>query len=167
MKKVYLLLLSFMCLCTLSAFAGHDGCCPEKKPCKPACEKPCEKQCEKPCPQPCMTPMSDTFLCTCANLDEIAQCLNLSDSQLCNAHKIQEKYDQEVYSFNDRIQCEEEKLTQLEDECASYMETRKQKDAIKKYKKERNKICDCYEKQFKATLSKEQIKEYNKIKKQK
>lgn len=170
MKKLYLLLLS-LCLCSLSAYATHtDGCCkkpiPVKKTCEKPCQKPCEKSCDKPCPQPCVTPCAtDRFLCTKTNLDNLAKCMNLSSAQICNAHKIQEKYDQEVLSFRDRIQCEKQKLCQLEKTCTKGSDIRKQKRLIKRLEKEVKKICKCYEKQFKATLSKPQIKAYNKAKK--
>lgn len=171
MKKLSILLLSFFCLCSLNAYATHNGCChnnntPVKKSCETPCQKPAENVCEKPCPQPCKTPCStDRFLCTKVNLDTLAKCINLSSSQLCNAHKIHEKYEQEVYSYNDRIQCEKQKLCEMEKTCTNKSDIRKQKRNIKNYENEKKKICKCYEKQFKATLSKDQIRQYNKAKK--
>ncbi len=159
MKKYYLLLLAFICLCSLSVKADTP-CCPEQSKPMPTCEKPCETR----CPQPCV-PTCDKFLCTKVNLEHLGKCMNLSEAQLCNAHKIQEKYDQEVYSMKERIQCEKQKLCQLEKTCAKGSEIRKQKRLIKQLEKEVKKICDCYEKQFKATLSNQQIKEYNKHRK--
>lgn len=157
MKKLFVVTMSLICMCSLSAFAD---CNCHKKP------KPAPAACEQPCPQTCQTPCAnDTFLCTKVNMDTLFRCMNLSNTQICNAHKIQEKYEQEVYSLSERIQCEKQKLCQLERTCAKNSDIRKQKRLIKRLEKDKKKICKCYEKQFKATLSNQQIKAYNKNKK--
>lgn len=161
MKKFNLLLLTLICLCSLTAYAGCGSCSKEQVQPRTSCETPCETK----CPQTCITPCSERFLCTKTNLDSLKSCMNLSEAQLCNAHKIQEKYDQEVYSMNERIKCEKQKLCQMERNCAKGSEIRKQKRLIRRLEKEIKKICDCYEKQFKATLSDQQIRAYNKSKK--
>lgn len=182
MKKLYLLFLSFICLCSLSAFA--DSPCDKEvktmpstncqKPCakqyKRTYQSPCQKTCKKPCQEPCektYTPPcpSNKFLCTNADMNTLFKNMNLSSSQICNAEKIQSKYEQEVLSLNDRLQCEREKLCQLEQTCAKGSELRKQKRLIKKLEKKKKEICECYEKQFKATLSSIQQKAYRKYKK--
>ena len=45
-----------------------------------------------------------------------------SEAQICNAGKIQDKYEQEVLSLEERIQCENQKLCQLERNCAKKVE---------------------------------------------
>lgn len=185
MKKLYLLFLSFICLCSLSAFA--DSPCDREMskapvaqyqtPCQKHCHKQCQKSCKKcqtPAQTPCQTPCqkqytppcsSDRFLCTNANMNTLFSNMNLSSTQICNAEKIQSKYAQEVLSLNERIQCEKEKLCQLENSCAKWNDKRKQKKLIKKLEKKKKEICKCYEKQFKATLSSMQIKAYKKYRK--
>lgn len=174
MKKLYLLFLSFICLCSLSAFA--DSPCDKeiKKVPSTNCQKPCTKQYQRtyqtPCQQPCQKtytqPCScNKFLCTNADMNTLFKNMNLSSSQICNAEKIQSKYEQEVLSLNERIQCEREKLCKLEQTCAKGSELRKQKRLIKKLEKKKKEICECYEKQFKATLSSMQQKAYRKYKK--
>ena len=165
MKTLYLLLLSFICLSSLTAFAQDDCCKKQMTPAAP-CEKQVQKPCETPCPQTSVTPCPDEcFLCTNCKMNTLFRCMNLSSSQICNAHKIQEKYNQEVLSLNERLQCEKQKLCQLEKSCAKSSEIRKQKRLIKKLEKTKKEICKCYEQQFKATLSSQQIKAYNKNKK--
>lgn len=176
MKKLYLLFLSFICLCSLSAFA--DSPCDKeiKKVPSTNCQKPCTKQyqrtyqtpCKKPCEKPCpkaYTPSCNKFLCTNADMNTLFKNMNLSSTQVCNAQKIQSKYEQEVLSLNERLQCEREKLCQQEQTCAKGSEIRKQKRLIKKLEKKKKEICKCYEKQFKATLSSMQQKAYRKYKK--
>lgn len=164
MKKLYLLLLSFLCLCSLNAFANSP--CDNEVNMQPQsrCEKPCPKQ-QTQCPQTYQRPRSECFLCTEKNMSTLFSQLCLSNTQVCTAQKIQDKYDLEVYSLNDRIQCEEENLCRLKEQCASNCEIRKQKNLIKKLKKERKKICECYEHQFKTILSDKQKRNYNKYKK--
>lgn len=183
MKKIYLLLLSFVCLSVLSAFAGApcdnergysktwQGC---QKPCEKPCQKsysqPCEKSCAKPCAKPCekdIAPVcaADCFLCTNKNADTLLSQMHLSNTQLCTAQKINEKYQLEVMSLNERLNCEYENRGALKRSCAKRSELRASKRIIKDLKKERKKICDCYEKQFKAILSDPQKKVYKKLKK--
>ncbi len=170
MKKVYLLLLSFICLSTLICYA--DSPCdnemniqPKTKYGYPAykqqaipCRKPCENNYRRTCPSEC-------FLCTNKNTDELFRCMNLSETQICSAVKIQDKYELEVLSLNEKIQCEEEKICALKKNCAKKSEIRKVNRNIKDLKKERKKICKCYEKQFEAMLSNQQKRVYNKNKK--
>lgn len=174
MKKLYLLFLSFICFCSLSAFA--DSPCDKEIQKAPSrnCQKPCTKQyqrtyqtpCQKPCEKPCpKAPSCNKFLCTNADMNTLFKNMNLSSTQVCNAEKIQSKYEQEVLSLNERLQCEREKLCQLEQTCAKGSELRKQKRLIKKLEKKKKEICKCYEKQFKATLSSTQQKAYRKYKK--
>ncbi len=136
-----------------------------------SCAKPCSKPCAKPCdslpPEPeytCSTPCSG-FLCTGREADTLFQCMNLSKTQICNAMKINDKYQQEILSLNERIQCEHEKYYQLKNSCAKFGERHKQKRLVKKLEKKRKEICKCYEKQFEATLSDMQRKAYRKAKK--
>lgn len=156
MKKINLLILSLFCLCSLAAFATHDNCCKEPQP---------APKCETPCPQTYDSTSCDYFLCTDKNMNTIFSGMNLSNAQICNAQKIQEKYEQEVLSLEEKLECENAKLSELEESCASASEIRKQKNAIKELEKTKKKICECYESQFKATLSSDQERIYNKNKK--
>lgn len=156
MKKFYLLLIAIACLCSVKVFAASP--CDREMgmtPKKPACTRPCEVTPPMPC-------SSENFLCTGKNMNAIFRCIGLSETQICTATKIQDKYEQEVLSLNESIQCEEGKLAQLKKTCATNWDIRKQKNVIKKLKKERKKICKCYEKQFKAILSDMQISRYKK-----
>lgn len=164
MKKLYVLFLSFVCLCSLCAFADSPCDNEIKMQPKSSCEKPCPRS-QSQCPQTYQRPRSECFLCTQKDMNTLFSQMCLSNTQICTAQKIQDKYDLEVYSLNDRIQCEEENLCQLEEQCASNSEIRKQKRLINKLKKERNKICKCYEYQFKTILSDKQKRNYNKYKK--
>lgn len=156
MKKIYLLLLTFVCLSGVNVYAASP-CDGEMNvmPSRSTCTRPCEATPPAPC-------TSENFLCTCKNMNALFRCIGLSETQICTATKIQDKYDTEVLSLNEKIKCEENKLSQLKKTCATGMDIRKQKNVIKKLKKERNKICKCYEKQFKALLSDMQIKKYKK-----
>ncbi len=156
MKKISLLILSLFCLCSMSAFATHDNCC--KKP-------QSVPKCEKPCPQTYTESDCDSFLCTEKNMNSVFSGMNLSNAQICNAKKIQEKYEQEVLSLEEKLECECAKLKELEECCANASEIRKQKNVIKELEKTKKKICECYENQFKATLSSDQERIYNKNKK--
>lgn len=163
MKKICLLFMCVVCLCSLSSYANGQYTRNYQMQQKPACEKPCKPNpCEKECPTPCP---SSCFLCTNANMNTLFKQMNLCDTQICNAMKIQGKYEQEVLSLNERIECEEENLCRLEETCAKYSDIRKQKSLIKKLEKKKKEICECYEKQFKATLSQDQQRLYNKYKK--
>ena len=183
MKKIQLLLLSLVCLCSLSAFA--DSPCtsqmqnyskanaypaPCKKPCQKASSTPSQKQapesCEPKCPQTYKNPCpSECFLCTNAKMNTLFKQMGLSETQICTAMKIQDKYELEVLSLNERIQCEEQNLNSLKSNCAKNSSLRKQKRIIKDLKKKRKEICKCYEKQFKALLSDQQKRAYKKYKK--
>ena len=179
MKKLHLLFLSFICLCCLSALA--DSPCDKeimnkyKSPTNiqrqkmyyyynntqnQTCQKPVEKKCEKP------QVNCEKFLCTCADMNTLFKNMCLSEIQICNAQKINDKYRQEVLSICERIDCENAKYRQLEQNCAKKSELKKQKRLIKQLEKKKKEICECYEKQFKVTLSKDQKKAYNKYKKQ-
>lgn len=172
MKKVYLLLLSFVCLGALVVYA--DSPCDSEMNAQPKakCGCPVQKQhtCQKPCQKPCLPACkqvcpSECFLCTNKNMDELFNCMNLSETQICTAMKIQDKYELEVLSLNERIQCEEQKVCALKKNCAKKSEIRKVNKTIKNLKKKRKEICKCYEKQFKALLSDPQKRAYNKYKK--
>ncbi|MBQ8886832.1 MAG: hypothetical protein IJY61_03940 [Candidatus Gastranaerophilales bacterium] len=163
MKKLYLLLLSFICLCSLNAFAEHNYL-HQKQQMQNNCVKPCPKK-QTSCPQTMQRPRSECFLCTEKNMCTLFSQMRLSNTQICTAQKIQDKYDLEVYSLNDRIKCEEESLCRMEANCCKASEIRKQKRLIKKLKKERKKICKCYEEQFKSILSSDQKRSYRKYKK--
>lgn len=163
MKKLCLLFMCVVCLCSLSSYA--DNHCSKQQNLKPKtnCEKPCTPNpCEKTYQTPCS---SSCFLCTKANINTLFKQMNLCETQICNAMKIQGKYEQEVLSLNERIECEKATLCQLEKSCTKASEIRKQKRLIKKLEKKKKEICKCYEKQFKATLSTDQQKLYNKYKK--
>ena len=143
MKKVYLLLLSFAFLCSLSGFA-NSPCDSEMKmqpktqtsvPCQKPCQKPCNKPCEKPSPQAYVKPCSsECFLCTNKNMKTL---FTQMQANLC----------------------------QLKQSCAKRSQINKVKKTIKNLKKKRKEICKCYEKQFKALLSDQQKKAYRKYKK--
>ena len=163
MKKLNVLLLSFICLCSLSAFADHNFEY-QKQQMQKSCAKPCPTT-KTTCPQTLQRPRSECFLCTDKNMCTLFSQMKLSNIQICTAQKLQDKYDLEVYSLNDRIKCEEESLCRMEANCCKSSEIRKQKRLIKKLKKERKKICKCYEKQFKSLLSSDQKKSYRKYKK--
>ncbi|MBQ9245101.1 hypothetical protein IJ182_02410 [bacterium] len=166
MKKIGLLFLSITVLSTMNVFAASNcNDCPSKKqaysaPYQKPCEKPCEKKMyTRPCPV-------DTFLCTGKDKDKMYKCLNLTDTQICTADKINDKYEIEVLSLNEKIKCENKRLYDLKQTCYDKKEYRKIKRNLKNLKKERKEICKCYEKQFKAILSNQQIREYRKYKKQ-
>lgn len=179
MKKIYLLFLTLMCLCSLSVYA--DSPCDNEMGVSPrtgsACEKPCPKPCEKtyttPCQKPCEPKCpqtytrecnSECFLCTNKNMNSMYSELNLSETQICTTMKIQDKYNLEVLSINERIACEEENLNRLAASCTKGKQFRDQKNLIKDLKKKRKEICKCYEKQFEAILSDPQKRAYRKYK---
>lgn len=174
MKKIYFLFLSLACLCSLTSFAASP-CDSEmsiqpKTSCAVPGQKPCQKQvtqpCETKCPQTYQnTCKSECFLCTNANMNNLFKQMNLSETQICTAMKIQEKYELEVLSINERIKCEEDKYASLNNNCSKWMDKHKQKRLIKDLKKKRKEICKCYEKQFRAILSDSQWKAYKKYKK--
>lgn len=156
MKKVTLSILSLLCLCTINSYAWAEDCCPKVQP---------KQKCETPCPQTYTEDLDDCFLCTDKDMKTLFCGMNLSNSQLCNVHKIQEKYEQEISGIEEKLECENEKLSELEKCCASASDIRKQKKVIKELEKMKKKICDCYEEQFKASLSTDQKRIYNKNKK--
>lgn len=159
MKKICLLFMCIVCLCSLSSYADMSYATKTNTNCeKPCTPNPCQKSYQTPCPSSC-------FLCTSANMNTLFKQMKLCDTQICNAMKIQDKYVQEVLSLNERIECEKATLCRLEQNCAKGSEIRKQKRLIKKLEKKRKEICKCYEKQFKATLSSDQQRLYNKYKK--
>ena len=158
MKKLNVFLLSFICLCSLSAFADNNFEYSNKQMQK-NCAKPCPVK-KTTCPQTMQRPRSECFLCTDKNMSTLFSQMRLSNTQICTAQKIQDKYDLEAYSINDRIKCEEESLCRMESNCCKASEIRKQKRLIKKLKKERKKICKCYEEQFKSILSSDQKRSY-------
>ncbi len=181
MKKIYFLFLSFVCLSCLSVYA--DSPCDNEMsktmksqyskqhkyytyaPVKTSsCQEPCEKMYNPP-PTPSFDSCSSSFLCTKRDMKSLFRCMNLSETQICNAQKIQNKYEQEVLSLNERIKCENERYYELKNNCSKNSELRKQKRIIKKLEKTKKKICKCYEKQFEATLSSMQRKAYRKAKK--
>ena len=162
MKKLFLLFICVVCLCSLSSFANSHYSNKNNYQQKTNCEKPCQ---QKPCEKNYNTSSSNCFLCTNVNTNTLFKQINLCDTQICNAMKIQSKYEQEVLSINERINCEKEALCKLERNSCSGSEIRKQKRLIKKLEKKKKEICKCYEKQFKVTLSKDQERLYNKYKK--
>ena len=184
MKKIYFLFLSFICLSCLSVYADSPCDSEMQKTSKSTCPR-CHKQhkyytyaptktssCQKPCekmynppPTPSFDSCSSSFLCTKRDMKSLFRCMNLSETQICNAQKIQNKYEQEVLSLNERIKCENEKYYELKNNCSKNSELRKQKRLIKKLEKKRKEICKCYEKQFEVTLSSMQRKAYRKAKK--
>ncbi len=166
MKKLYLLFLALTCLSAANAFA--ESPCDNMQPqtinqrMKNKCSQPCEQIQKKDC----QTQVSECFLCTKAHTATLFKQLGLSDSQICTAMKIQEKYEQEVLSLNEKLHCEKVKLYQMNKNCAKKSEIWKQKHEVKKLKKAKKEICEYYEKQFKAILSGPQKKCYNKYKNQ-
>lgn len=189
MKKIYYVFVLIAFVCGLNAFANAP-CDNEQgytrsgascqKPCpKPytakKCTNPCpvtqSNLCEKPCPNGCpekVTPVctGDNFLCTGKDKHSLYQCLNLSATQVCTAEKINDKYQLEVLSLNERLDCEYRNRGALKQNCTKRCDLRASKKVINDLKKERRKICECYEKEFKNILSEEQIKSYKKYKKQ-
>ena len=166
MKKINLLILTLFCSISLCAFADNN--------CNTPCPKPCDKPapCSTPAPAPCEKKMytrpcpTETFLCTNKDKDCLFETAGLSETQICTANKIQDKYELEVLSINERIKCEEENLNTLKRNCAKSSDIRKQKNVIKDLKEERREICKCYENQFKDILSSEQWRAYKNAKKQ-
>ena len=150
MKKIALLILLIVCMYTSTVFADTN------------CQTPCKKQQE--CKQKVYTRTcpADTFLCTNKDKDELFKCVGLSDTQICTAEKINDKYEMEVLSLNEKIKCEQKKLYDLKKACCKGSDYRATKREIKSLKRERKKICKCYEEQFKAILSDEQKKQYRK-----
>ena len=156
MKKFYVVLFSIMCFTTVNVLA--DAPCTSEEEWI-AAQNGCEAEERTPVCN------SECFLCTDKNYDCLFQELGLDDIQRCSAMKIQEKYEQETLSINEAIQCEKDKLKQMKAGCCKYFDLKKQKRVIKNLKNERQKICDCYEKQFKMILSDNQRSAYNKYKK--
>ena len=175
MKKLSILFLSFVCLSSLSVFANSpcdsemakrtyqtNKTMPQKRTYQyyyKTQQQPCQKQCDKP------KSTCNYFLCTNADMNTLFTNMCLSETQICNAEKINDKYNQEVLSLTERIECENQKYCQMKENCAKASELRKQKRLIRKLEKKRKEICKCYEKEFKTTLSKDQQKAYNKYKK--
>ena len=93
MKKISYLFMCVVCLCSLSSYADMDYS--TKTNCeKPSSPNPCQKSYQTPCPSSC-------FLCTNANMNTLFKQMNLCETQICNAMKIQDKYAQEVLSLNE------------------------------------------------------------------
>ena len=59
MKKLYVLFLSFICLCSLCAFAENGFEYPSQKT---------QSSCSQPCPSTMQRPRSECFLCTKQNM---------------------------------------------------------------------------------------------------
>ena len=163
MKKIYLLL-SFIFLFTASAFATTN--------CNSPCD--CHKQTYNSTYQEnttssdacnCLNTLNNCFLCTKTNKDNLFKQMNLSSTQICAANKIQDKYEQEIYSLEERIKCEQENLCKLKSNCSKKSDIRRQKRKIKDLEKKRKEICKCYQEQFKSMISKEQYKIYKQYKK--
>lgn len=151
MNKITKIGVYFLCillLSTLQAFADN-----------------CETENKNVCPQTYETNSCNKFLCTNSDIEEIFEQTGLSDSQICTARKLQEKYELETLSVNDRLNYEENVLNEYAATCAEGSDIRAQKRKIKNLKKTRNDICKCYEKQFKVILSQGQRKAYNKYRK--
>ena len=149
MKKIGLYILCNILLASLQAFADSDNCNKEKTQ----------------CPQTYETNPCDKYLCTNSDIETIFRETGLSDSQICTTRKLQEKYEQETLSVNDRLQYEENVLNEYYATGASRCEIRAQKRKINDLKKTRNDICKGYEKQFKVILSDAQRREYRKYRK--
>ena len=142
MKKFSLLLLSLICFCSLSTFATHDSCCENHnqtykkvKQSNENCQKTYmekQKNCDTPCP---VTSINSCFLCKDIDKNSLFQQMNLSSTQICTANKIHDKYEQEVYSLQERIVCEHQKLSKLKSDCAKKSVQRKQKRVIKRLEK--------------------------------
>ena len=162
MKKFYVLLMSFACLSISNVFA--DSPCDSEMPKHQHTKTMQQQNCERPCDAPVPCP-SECFLCTNKKIEDLIDEVGLSETQACATMKLQEKYDQEVLSVNEQIECECARLNELKANCAKYSEIRKQKNTIKKLKKTKKEICECYEKQFKALLSNAQKDKYKKFKK--
>ena len=156
MKKLCLLLLSFVFLSSACYATSH---------CQNQAQYSKAHQTVKNCPKKQEQHCSGKFLCTNRNMSNLFHEMRLSDTQICTATKINDKYTLEVLSLNERIQCEHQNLYVLKQKCAKNSEIRKQKRLIKRLEKDRKKICKNYECQFKAILSDDQKKAYKKYKK--
>lgn len=117
---------------------------------------------ENTCPQTYETNPCSKFLCTNSDIETVFDETGLSESQICTAKKLQEKYELETLSVNDRLMYEENVLNEYIQTCTKNSDIREQRKKIKDLKKTRNDICKCYEKQFKSMLSTPQRKAYNK-----
>ncbi len=164
MRKFYALIVSFLCL-GLSCVYADSPCDGEMK------GKTFQNQQMRRMPNvqnPSYNSVNNDrnlckcFLCKKQRTDFLFKALCLSDTQICTALKIQDKYELEVLSLNERIACEKEKLCALENNCVSGCEKREQKRLIKRLEKDKKQICECYEKQFKSILSDTQLKTYKK-----
>lgn len=142
MKKLAIFVLCTALLASLQVFAQTD--CNE-------------------CPQTNTTNVCDKFLCTNTDMEKVFDETGLSDSQICTARKLQEKYEQETLSVRDRLLYEENVLNEYNATCADKSDIRAQKKKIKKLNKTHKEICKCYDKQFKVMLSDAQRKAYNKL----
>ena len=161
MKKIYVLFMTFACLSIANVFA--DSPCDNEMP-NQNTRTMQQQNCQKPCDAP-LPFRSECFLCTNKNIEDLINEVGLSDTQACTTMKLQEKYEQEVLSISEQLECEAAKLRELKENCAKYSEIRKQKNIVRKLKKAKKEICECYEKQFKALLSNEQKSRYNRYKK--
>ena len=149
MKKIGIFILCAMLLASLQVIAEDN----------------CETKKQNTCPQTYETNKCDKFLCTNSDIETIFQETGLSDSQICTARKLQEKYELETLSVSDRLGYEENVLNEYYATCANNSDIKSQKKKIKNLNKTRKDICKCYEKQFKVMLSDAQRKAYNKYRK--
>lgn len=147
MKKIGVIILCTILLVSLKAIGEED----------------CVKK-ETICPQTYETNNCNKFLCSKSDIETIFYETGLSDSQICTARKLQEKYEQETLSVNDRLTYEQNVLNEYYKTCVKNSDIRKQKRKIKNLNKTKKDICKCYEKQFKVMLSDAQRKVYNKYK---
>lgn len=163
MKKISLLILTLICFCTISVQA-EGQCNKTQTNTNEQCQKTCDdyeyENYNNACPP-------DGFLCTKANADTLFKQMNLSETQICTAMKIQDKYEEEVLSLNERLEYERTKLSQLKNQTCNNnsKDIKNTKNTIKRLERKKREICDCYEKQFKSILSDMQINAYNKYKK--
>ena len=155
MKKIWIFIVCSLLLASLQAIgdANDTNCINSEK-----------HQTESTCPQTRETNKCNKFLCTDSDMETIFDEIGLSDSQICTTMKIQEKYEQETISVNDRLLYEENVLNEYIATCADNRDKRNQKKKIKNLKKTRDEICKCYEQQFKTILSKGQKSAYSKYK---
>ena len=151
MKKTGIFILCAILIASMQAFADN---------CSKDCDNTCPKEVEM-CPNNDLN-NNNCFLCTNSDMEIVFKETGLSDSQICTARKLQEKYEQETLSVNDRLEYEENVLNEYNATCANKSDIRSQKKKINDLKKTKNDICKCYQKQFKVMLSDAQRKEYKK-----
>ncbi len=175
MKKLFALCCTLLFTGTLLSHAA----CPCQVQTPGCCEKP-KETCGCPCqtPQPkccddksnCCTPdenvIKEESCCYPMSQTELFKKLCLDQCQMDKACCLFEKFKCDVQPLKDSLKCEKEKLCKMIRCNASKCEINAQKEKIKTLKRDIKGKWECYEDSLKCILTKCQLKEYKKIKKE-